>query len=50
MKKYIIHLVYFLELASNDAKIFHELIETRFTQIFEKKLICSSARLTLTDA
>ena len=36
-KKSIIHLIYFLELASNDAKTFHELIETRFTQIFEKK-------------
>ena len=38
-KKSIIHLIYFLELASNDAKTFHELIETRFTQISEKKLI-----------
>ena len=32
-KKSIIHLIHFLELASNDAKTFHELIETRFTQI-----------------
>ena len=32
-KKSIIHLIHFLELASNDAKTFHEFIETRFTQI-----------------